>query len=110
MARRPEPMSEAERRGKLAAEEPGQYVFTDPEDYVEALRSLCRRSGLTDKALIQNSDGLIKSPSTIHNLTEGRFDRATGSYRQTKSPFLRTAIGINSAVNYAVAFVPRGKK
>lgn len=102
--------SEAERRGKLAADEPGRYVFTDPDDYVETLRSLCRQSGLNDKALAEASDGLIKSPGTIHNLTEGKFDRKTGSYRQTRSPFLKTAIGINSAVNYAVAFIPKGKK
>lgn len=102
--------TEAERRGKLAATEPGQYVFTDPDDYVEVLRNLCRQSGLTDKALIDASDGLIKSPSTIHNLTEGRFDRKSGVYKQTRSPFLKTAIGINSAVDYAVAFIPRSKK
>jgi hypothetical protein len=102
--------TEAGRRGKLAAEEPGQYVFTDPDDYVETLRSLCRQSGLTDKALIGSSDGLIKSAATIHNLTEGRFDRATGRYKQTRSPFLKTAIGINAAVNYAVAFIPRRTK
>jgi len=101
--------NEAERRGKLAATEPGQYVFTDPEDYVETLRSLCRQSSLSDKAIIENSDGLIKSPSTIHNLVEGNFDRKTGGYRQTRSPFLKTAIGINAAVNYAVAFIPRKK-
>lgn len=103
-------MGEAERRGKLAADEPGQYVFTDPDDYVETLRSLCRQSGLNDKAISEASDGLIKSASTIHNLTEGKFDRKSGTYRQTRSPFLKTAIGINSAVNYAVAFIPKGKK
>jgi hypothetical protein len=103
-------VKEAERRGKLAADQPGQYVFTDPDDYVETLRSLVRRSGLTDKGVAAQSDGLIKSPSTIHALTDGKFDRKTGEYRRTRSPFLKTAIGINQAVDYAVAFIPRVKK
>lgn len=102
-------MNEASRRGKAAATEPGQYVFTDPDDYVEALRDLCRNSGLNDKALAEATDGLIKSPSTIHNLTEGHFDRKTGGYKRTRSPFLKTAIGINQATDYAVAFIPRRK-
>ena len=101
--------SEAERRGKLAANQPGQYVFTDPDDYVETLRALVQQSGLTDKGVAAESDGLIKSASTIHNLTAGKFDRKTGSYKRTRSPFLKTAIGINAAVNYAVAFIPRRK-
>lgn len=102
--------SEAEKRGKLAASEPGQFVFTDPEDFVEAMRSLCRQSGLSDKALSEASDGLVKSPSTFHNLTDGHFDRKSGDYKRTKNPTLRTTCGLGSAVNYAVGFIPRGKK
>lgn len=104
------PDDEAERRGKLAASEPGQYVFNDFEDFVDTMRTLCARSGLSDKALAEASSGLVKSASTFHNLTDGHFDRRSGDYRRTKNPTLKTTAGLGTAINYAIAFVPKGRK
>lgn len=100
------PESEADKRGRLNADRLGQYVFTDVEDYVEHLRERILNSQLTEDGIAEATDGLVKSGTTIHNIAVGRMDRSTGKVKRTKSPFLRTAIGISRATGEAVAFIP----
>jgi hypothetical protein len=107
MPLKPKPAeSEADKRGRLNADRLGQYVFDTVDDYVEHMRDRILNSDLTEDGLARATDGMIKSGTTIHNIAVGRMDRKTGQVRRTRSPFLRTAVGISRACGEAVAFIP----
>lgn len=64
---RPVIESEAERRGRLAAEPdaPEDFVFRSTDDYIQAMAAQVRVSGLKTSAIARAASEEIKSPQTI---------------------------------------------
>lgn len=91
--------SEAERRGRLAAEEPGEMVFASRFAAIEAIQARVRRATHGEGAVKQKD--LAKqgemSGSTVGNMASGK----------TKHPRFETMFGIADALGLEVAFKPR---
>jgi hypothetical protein len=97
--------SEAERRGKLASEEPGEMIFTTRFEYIEAMQARVRgamaKSGGEEK--VRRSDLAAQgemSPSTVGNMASGK----------TLHPRFETMFGLADALGQEVIFRPRRRK
>jgi DNA-binding phage protein len=88
--------TQAERRGRLAAEQAGEYVFTDVGDYVSMMASQVRRS--SDKYSHIAKAGSM-SGTTVSNLASGK----------THYPRFSTMFGVADALGLEVTFRPRGR-
>jgi len=86
--------TQAERRGRLAAEKAGEWVFTDTADYVSMMASQVRRSKQKYSRLAQGR----MAGSTVSNLASGK----------THYPRFSTMFGIADALGLEVTFRPRG--
>lgn len=95
----------AERRGRLAAERAGEFIFTSFDDYVAAMAAKVRRSGKNMAAIARASD-TIKSGTTVSNLAHGWTDK-NGRKHQTQQPRFSTMFGIADALGLEVTFRPR---
>jgi len=95
--------SEAERRGKLASDEPGEMVFTSQLAYVEAMQVRVRRATLgegSDATKVKQKDVAKQgemSPSTVGNMASGK----------THWPRFSTMFGIAAALGVEVILRPR---
>lgn len=94
--------SPAERRGRLASDEPGEMVFTSQLAYVEAMQARVRRATATvggdtkvkQKDIAEQGD---MSPSTVGNMASGK----------TRLPRFSTMFGIAAALGVEVVLRPR---
>ena len=86
--------SAAERRGRLASQDPGELVFTDQFGYVEAMRGRIRASGQKYKRLAEQGD---MSGSTVSNMASGK----------TRLPRFSTMFGLAAGLGLEVTFRPR---
>lgn len=84
----------AQRRGKLASDEPGEMVFTDQFSYVSAMQGQVRASGQQRKKLAENGE---MSSSTVGNMASGK----------TRLPRFSTMFGLAAALGLEVTFRPR---
>jgi hypothetical protein len=97
--------SEAERRGRLNSDEPGEMVFTSQLAYVEAMQARVRRvtaSSGGDAKVRQKDlakDGEM-SASTVGNMASGK----------THYPRFSTMFGLASAMGVEVVLRPRGRR
>lgn len=103
MVSRPRPRlvveTEAERRGRLAAQEGEEFVFSTTDDYVAAMAAQVRTSQMKYGAIAKASD-TIKSPGTVSKLASG----------QTHFPRFSTMFGVAAALGVEVVFRRRGNK
>lgn len=86
-------ITEAERRGKLNADDAGEFVFNDVGDYIGAMAAQVRTSDLKYSAIATQSD-IIKSPTTVSKLAHG----------ETRFPRFSTMFGIAAALGLEVSF------
>ena len=86
--------SAAERRGKLASEEPGEMVFTDQFTYVQAMQGKVRSSREKQKKLAEQGE---MSASTVGNMASGK----------TRWPRFSTMFGLAASLGLEVTFRPR---
>lgn len=86
-------ITEAERRGKLAADDAGEFVFNDVADYIGAMAAQVRSSDMKYSAVAKQSD-VIKSPATVSKLAHG----------ETRFPRFSTMFGVASALGLEVTF------
>lgn len=84
----------AQRRGRLAADGPGEMVFTDQFSYVSAMQGQVRASGQKRKTLAEGGD---MSASTVGNMASGK----------TRLPRFSTMFGLAAALGLEVTFRPR---
>jgi len=98
--------NEAIRRGRLASDTPGEYVYSDVHDYISFIGAQVRGSGLNMAAVARASD-IIKSGSTVSHLAYGWTDKQ-GKYHQTQQPRFSTMFGISAALGLEV--IIRGRK
>jgi transcriptional regulator with XRE-family HTH domain len=84
----------AQRRGKLAAEQPGEMVFTDQFSYVQAMQGEVRTSHRKFNKLAEAGD---MSGSTVANMAKGK----------TRLPRFSTMFGLANALGLEVTFRPR---
>ena len=96
-------ITEAERRGKLEAEHPGDFVFNDFNDYIQAMAAQVRVSGLTATRIAAQSD-TIKSGSTVTHLAYGWTDYKSRQFKRTQQPRFSTMFGIANALGLEVTF------
>jgi hypothetical protein len=94
--------SEAERRGKLNAEEPGEMIFKTRFEYIEAIQVRVRRamskSGGEEKLKRKDiAEQGEMSPSTVGNMASGK----------TLHPRFETMFGLADALDQEVIFRPR---
>jgi len=91
----------AERRGRLASDEPGEMVFSSQLAYVEAMQARVRRVTHAAGDAKVNQKDLAKdgemSPSTVGNMASGK----------THWPRFSTMFGISAALGVEVVFRPR---
>lgn len=85
----------SERRGRLASDKPGEYVYSDVNDYVSFMAGALRtsRSKYSHVAKAGSMSG-----STVSNLASGK----------THYPRFSTMFGIAAALGYEVTI--RGRK
>lgn len=93
--------SPAERRGRLASDEPGEMVFTSQLAYVEAMQARVRRATVKvgDEPKVRQSDIAKEgemSPSTVGNMASGK----------THYPRFSTMFGIAAALGVEVILRP----
>lgn len=79
--------SEAERRGKLQSDTPGEFHFTDTTDAIAYVANEVRTSSMKYSKLASES-GSIKSPQTVSKLAHG----------ETRFPRFSTMAGLISAL------------
>jgi hypothetical protein len=91
--------TEAERRGRLQAEQPGEFVFQTTDDYIAAMAAQVRQSGLKPGSIAKASD-TIKSGTTVSKLASG----------QTHFPRFSTMFGVAAALGVEVVFRRRGAR
>lgn len=89
--------SPAERRGRLASEEPGEMVFSDQLGYVEAMRGRIRNSDQKYKKIAETGE---MSSSTVSNMASGK----------TRLPRFSTMFGLAASLGLEVTFRPRGRR
>jgi DNA-binding Xre family transcriptional regulator len=94
--------SPAERRGRLASEEPGEMVFTSQLAYVEAMQARVRRATahVGGEPKVKQKDIAKEgemSPSTVGNMASGK----------THFPRFSTMFGIAAALGVEVILRPR---
>lgn len=89
--------SAAERRGRLASDEPGEMVFSDQFGYVEAMRGRIRSSDQKYKKLALDGE---MSGTTVSNMASGK----------TRLPRFSTMFGLAAALGLEVTFRPRGRR
>jgi DNA-binding Xre family transcriptional regulator len=91
--------SPAERRGRLASDEPGEMVFGSQFAYVEAMQARVRRVSATGPGRV-NQKKLAEegemSPSTVSNMASGK----------THWPRFSTMFGIAAALGLEVIVRP----
>jgi hypothetical protein len=85
--------SPAERRGRLAADEPGEMVFTSQLAYVEAMQARVRRTQVKMKDIAAEGE---MSATTVGNMASGK----------THYPRFSTMFGIASALGVEVILRP----
>lgn len=91
------------RRGRLAAEDPGEMVFTDQFSYVQAMQGQVRSSTNKHdkkhsfKKLAEDGD---MSGSTVSNMASGK----------TRLPRFSTMFGLAAALGLEVTFRPRKRQ
>ena len=94
--------SEAERRGKLNAEEPGEMVFNTRWEYIEAMQARTRTATRGPDRIKQGE--LAKqgemSGGTVSNMASGK----------TKHPRFETMFGLADAFALELVYRPRGRK
>jgi predicted XRE-type DNA-binding protein len=95
--------SEAERRGRMASDEPGEMVFTSQLAYVEAMQARVRKATVNTGSEAQRvkqkdiaSQGEM-STSTVGNMASGK----------THYPRFSTMFGIAAALGVEVILRPR---
>ena len=81
--------SEAERRGKIASDTPGEYHFEDQLDAVRLIQANVRGAGLPYKRL---AEGGSMSGSTVSNMASGK----------TRFPRFSTMFGLISVLNLEI--------
>lgn len=99
----------AERRARLAANEPGEMVFTSQSDYVEAMGAQIRRSKLKMATIAKQSD-TIKSGQTVSKLAYGWTDSQGHHHASTQYPRFSTMFGIAAALGVEVVLRPRSAR
>lgn len=91
----------AQRRGKLAAEQPGEMVFTDQFSYVQAMQGQVRLATSSKLEHRQSYKHLAEegdmSGSTVANMATGK----------TRLPRFSTMFGLAAAMGLEVTFRPR---
>jgi transcriptional regulator with XRE-family HTH domain len=96
--------SQAERRGRLLSDEPGEMVFTSQLACVEAMQARLRsatRSVGDDKLKRKDiAEAGEMSPSTVGNMASGK----------THYPRFSTMFGIAGALGVEVVFRPTRRK
>lgn len=95
--------SPAERRGRLASDEPGEMVFSSQFAYVEAMQARVRRVSNSGPAKVNQkaiaAEGEL-SPSTVGNMASGK----------THWPRFSTMFGIAAALGVEVVMRPGSSK
>jgi DNA-binding Xre family transcriptional regulator len=93
--------SPAERRGRLNSDEPGELVFHNQFEAVEAMQARIRTATIGQGSIKQKD--LAKqaemSPSTVGNMASGK----------THWPRFSTMFGTAAALGLEVVFKPRSK-
>lgn len=90
----------AQRRGRLASDEPGEMVFTDQFSYVQAMQGQVRSVATKHdhkhsyKKLAEEGE---MSGSTVSNMASGK----------TRLPRFSTMFGLAAALGLEVTFRPR---
>jgi hypothetical protein len=87
----------AQRRGKLASDEPGEMVFTDQFSYVQAMQGQVRGAHTKYKDLAERGD---MAGSTVSNMATGK----------TRLPRFSTMFGLSAALGIEVVFRPTKKR
>lgn len=88
--------SEAERRGKIASDTPGEYVFNDQNDAVKLVQGQVREAHMPYKRL---AEGGNMSGSTVSNMASGK----------TRFPRFSTMFGLLATMDIEVLFRRRNK-